>query len=230
MSEGDLVQYDKLFNEQEGKYQAENVTSGTGGKGGKGGGTKGKGGYGGNFGYRSSGTVKFFNNSKGFGFIIPDDGSDEIFVNANYLSGCEALSERDLVQYDKLFNEQKGEYQAENVTSRYRSGKGGKGCKGGKGGGYPSSGTVKFFNDSKGYGFIVPDDGSEDLFVHANYLSGCTHWPCEGDLVQYDKKFGERKGKYQAENVTVTRLSPDSLSYRRLISSMIIGKGGKGGE
>ena len=46
-----------------------------------------------------------------------------------------------------------------------------------------SNGTVKFFNDSKGFGFITPEDGSKDVFVHANGLIDEIN---EGDKVSYD--------------------------------------------
>jgi len=46
-----------------------------------------------------------------------------------------------------------------------------------------SDGTVKFFNDAKGFGFIVPEDGSKDVFVHANSLSEDI---AEGDKVTYE--------------------------------------------
>ncbi len=46
-----------------------------------------------------------------------------------------------------------------------------------------SNGTVKFFNNSKGFGFITPDDGSKDVFVHVN---GLIDEITEGDKVSYD--------------------------------------------
>lgn len=46
-----------------------------------------------------------------------------------------------------------------------------------------SSGTVKFFNSSKGFGFITPEDGSKDVFVHINGLVDEIN---EGDKVEYD--------------------------------------------
>lgn len=53
-----------------------------------------------------------------------------------------------------------------------------------------NKGTVKFFNESKGFGFIVPDDGSSDIFVHAN---GLVDEIAEGEHVSYDVTEG-RKG------------------------------------
>ena len=54
-----------------------------------------------------------------------------------------------------------------------------------------STGTVKFFNQTKGFGFISPDDGGKDVFVHANDLNGATI--NEGDKVTYKVEEG-RKG------------------------------------
>jgi len=62
-----------------------------------------------------------------------------------------------------------------------------------------SYGTVKFFNDSKGFGFITPEDGGKDVFVHANGLNGNTI--AEGDQVSYDVEEG-KKG-LNAVNVSV---------------------------
>lgn len=61
-----------------------------------------------------------------------------------------------------------------------------------------SDGTVKFFNNSKGYGFITPDDGSKDVFVHLNGLVDDIR---EGDKVSFEVEEG-RKGP-NAVNVRV---------------------------
>ena len=61
-----------------------------------------------------------------------------------------------------------------------------------------STGTVKFFNDAKGFGFITTEDGTKDVFVHANGLIDEIR---EGDKVTYDVEEG-RKG-LNAVNVKV---------------------------
>ncbi len=52
-----------------------------------------------------------------------------------------------------------------------------------------SNGTVKFFNDTKGFGFITPDEGGKDVFVHANGLIDEIN---EGDKVSYDVEEGAK--------------------------------------
>ena len=62
------------------------------------------------------------------------------------------------------------------------------------------TGTVKFFNTQKGFGFITPDDGGKEVFVH---VSGLTNDIRENDKVSYDMTDG-KKGP-NAINVTVIR-------------------------
>ena len=52
-----------------------------------------------------------------------------------------------------------------------------------------SNGTVKFFNNAKGFGFITPEDGGKDVFVHVNGLIDEIN---EGDKVSYDVTEGPK--------------------------------------
>merc|ERR1712151_205503 len=65
------------------------------------------------------------------------------------------------------------------------------------------TGTVKKFMEDKGFGFISPDDGSEDVFIHIKQCNGAETL-CEGDKVTYDNEWNDRKGKMQGNNCTVT--------------------------
>jgi CspA family cold shock protein len=63
------------------------------------------------------------------------------------------------------------------------------------------TGTVKWFNESKGWGFIVPDDGGDDVFVHYSAIQNDGFKTLkEGQKVNYELKMG-KNGKYQADNV-----------------------------
>jgi cold shock protein len=56
-----------------------------------------------------------------------------------------------------------------------------------------ATGTVKWFNDSKGYGFITPEDGTKDLFVHhSNIVSDGFRTLAEGATVSYEERAGQK--------------------------------------
>ena len=61
-------------------------------------------------------------------------------------------------------------------------------------------GTVKFFNQEKGYGFISPDNGGTDVFVHVSAIDGGSLL-LDGQKVTYEIGQDRKTGKLRAENV-----------------------------
>jgi len=63
-----------------------------------------------------------------------------------------------------------------------------------------ATGTVKFFNQDKGFGFITPENGGPDVFVHVSAVQGSTPLR-DGQNVSYELGQDRKTGKSKAENV-----------------------------
>ncbi len=206
---------------------------GGGFRGGGGGGFGGGGGGGGRGGMpaqvigEGSGVVKFFNGQKGFGFIVRDDGGDDVFVHISAVeqAGLTGLAEGQPLKFTLV--DRGGKVSATELVidgeplpvperdqappREARGGPGGdRGAPGGgeRGGpmrqltGEKASGTVKFFNAMKGFGFIQRDDGQPDAFVHISAVerAGMSSLN-EGDRLDFELEV-DRRGKYAAVNLT----------------------------
>ena len=65
-----------------------------------------------------------------------------------------------------------------------------------------ATGTVKWYNETKGYGFIQPDNGSKDVFVHATALERAgMRGLAEGQKISYEVEADRRTGKESATNL-----------------------------
>lgn len=63
-------------------------------------------------------------------------------------------------------------------------------------------GTVKFFNDQKGFGFIAPDDGGTDVFIHVSALERCgMRSLSDGQKVNFTTAMDQRKGKVAVDTI-----------------------------
>jgi len=180
-----------------------------------------------------NGTVKFFNEAKGFGFIAPDDGGADVFVHISALerSGLSALNEGDVVAFELEQDRRSGKTAAVDLQivgsspvaarpARPRFGASERPAyrdSGPRSGGFgaaaprrePSgsgSGVVKWFNTVKGFGFIQPDDGGSDVFVHISAVerSGLGSLN-EGQALSYDLEQDRRTGKVAATNLRANR-------------------------
>jgi CspA family cold shock protein len=65
-----------------------------------------------------------------------------------------------------------------------------------------TTGTVKFFNTDRGYGFITPEGGGPDVFLHVSAIEAAgIRNVSEGDRLSFDAVMDPRKGKTNAQNV-----------------------------
>jgi len=162
----------------------------------------------------SSGTVKWFNSQKGYGFVTPTSGGEDLFVHQSEIKaeGFRTLNEGQHVNFDLV--EENGKRKAVNVTT-FGTGNAAKGDgKRSRGPAAPRKwpdgvdpsegkqiGAVKWFNSEKGFGFIAPASGGDDLFVHQSAI----HSPgfrslMEGEEVEF--KVVNERGKLKAIDVT----------------------------
>lgn len=155
----------------------------------------------------AKGVVKFFNGQKGFGFIVRDDGGEDVFVHISAVeqAGLTGLAEGQPLEFtlvdrggrisatdlkiegDPLPVEDRGPPR-ERGPQRELTGE-------------KASGTVKFFNATKGFGFITRDDGQPDAFVHISAVERAGMVSLnEGDRVEFELEV-DRRGKTAAVNL-----------------------------
>jgi CspA family cold shock protein len=189
-----------------------------GGGGGYGGGGGGgfRGGGGGGGGFRGGGggmppqvvgegkgIVKFFNPQKGFGFIVRDDGGEDVFVHISAVeqAGLTDLADGQPLEFTlvdrggrisatnlRIEGEPMAVERAERGPQRQLTGE-------------KAQGTVKFFNAMKGFGFIQRDDGQPDAFVHISAVERAGIPTLnEGDRLEFELEV-DRRGKTAAVNL-----------------------------
>lgn len=152
------------------------------------------------------GVVKFFNPQKGFGFIVREDGGEDVFV---HISAVEQAGLTDLADGQPLeftLVDRGGRVSATNLRIEgepmpvERSGGGDRGPQR-QLTGEKAEGTVKFFNAMKGFGFIQRDDGQPDAFVHISAVERAGMPTLnEGDRLKFELEV-DRRGKHAAVNL-----------------------------
>jgi cold shock protein len=181
---------------------------GGGFRGGGGGGFRGGGGGGGGgmppqVVGEGKGVVKFFNPQKGFGFIVRDDGGEDVFVHISAVeqAGLTDLADGQPLEFTlvdrggrisatnlRIEGEPMAVERAERGPQRQLTGE-------------KAQGTVKFFNAMKGFGFIQRDDGQPDAFVHISAVERAGIPTLnEGDRLEFELEV-DRRGKTAAVNL-----------------------------
>jgi CspA family cold shock protein len=126
-------------------------------------------------GFQTEAVVKWFNLTKGFGFVAPVDGTSDAFIHSSVVSRAGL---RDVVEGTKLLVQisdgQKGR-QVLSIVSVLGMGEAPRAAPrpAASGPEVELTGTVKWFKPDKGFGFVTPDDGGRDVFVHRTVVLRC---------------------------------------------------------
>jgi CspA family cold shock protein len=123
-------------------------------------------------GFQTEAVVKWFNLTKGFGFVAPHDGSPDAFLHSSVVSRA---GMRDVAEGTKLLVQiTDGPKGRQVATIMQVLGMGevppSPGRPAPTGPEVEMTGTVKWFKPDKGFGFVTPDDGGRDIFVHRSVM------------------------------------------------------------
>jgi CspA family cold shock protein len=146
----------------------------------------------------ADGTVSWYDDTKGFGFVAPDSGGEDVFVHVRALGpGLTELAEGARVTFDVVDGDKgpnarnvrlvRGSGNARTSADRGRPGRpaaSGGPVRGGEG-------TVARYDADRGFGFITPDAGGADLFVHVSVVRGDEVLE-EGDRVRFKVRQSDR--------------------------------------
>lgn len=149
------------------------------------------------------GTVKFFNSQKGFGFIQQESGGEDVFVHISAVerAGLEGLAEGQELEFNLVDRGGKISAQDLQVVGDVIAAPAAESAPRRELTGEKATGTVKFFNSMKGFGFLTRDDGQPDAFVHISAVerSGLSTIN-EGERFEFDLEV-DRRGKHSAVNL-----------------------------
>ena len=170
----------------------------------------------------AKGVVKFFNGQKGFGFVVRDDGGEDVFVHISAVEAAGLTGLADGQPLEFTLTERNGRVSATDIVidgeplpvtdrapPREREAYGERPARPPRDrdaapatNGQRVDGTVKFFNGQKGFGFIQREDGGPDAFVHISAVerAGMSNLN-EGQRVSFELE-EDRRGKQAAVNLT----------------------------
>jgi cold shock protein len=168
------------------------------------------------------GTVTWYEPAKGYGFASPDGGGADVFVHSSAIVTGGVVAEGQRVAFVMVEGERGP--QAGHVIPLGPE----VGPPAATGTADGADGTVAWYDEGKGFGFITPDSGDGDVFVHVRALADGLTWLAEGDRVAYDVAEGDRGP--QARNVGLVRGAepPPAAKKPAPASSKAPARGGEG--